>query len=339
VIISIEELRALVKKIIVGYGLSEADAEYVTSDLIDAEISGKKTHGIGKAVLIKDAMAQREGSPLVSGYLGAITQVNGQRELGQLAARYCVGLVIDQANENGIGIATLRNAARFGRLAPYVEAIAEQGMIGILVTTGGPSAIVPVGSKDPVVGINPVAFGFPKGDRPYILDFGSAERVWGEIRQAILEHRELPVGAFVDSDGKETHDPAHVNGVLPAGGYRGLALAIAIELLVASLCALPVGTQVNDEYQCGSVFIAINGLDNGALPGIERKVSDLIAQIEDSRPMDGIDTVRAPGTVANAVADRNRAQGTVDVNDGVLRILKDIAEGRDTGLGASGAIN
>src|SRR5262249_359978 len=135
------------------------------------------------------------------------------------------------AEANGIGLVSLRNASRFSRLSPYARMIAESGRVAVVTNNAGPAAVAPFGSSDPILGTNPIAFGFPAASGAFVIHFSTAERVWGEIRQAALEGRELPPNAFLDAEGKETREPDRVEAVLPFGGYKGSALCIAIELL------------------------------------------------------------------------------------------------------------
>ncbi|HTQ69653.1 MAG TPA: Ldh family oxidoreductase [Solirubrobacteraceae bacterium] len=337
--VSIDTLRDLMISALRLRGVTGADAAFVAQDFLDAQLEGKPTHGIGKFLLIDQALKARLGAPETVRQHGATALVDAHRQLGQLAARDATELAITLARQHGVGLVTLRNFSRFGRLEPYGRLITTASCVGIVLNDAGPPAVVPTGAKQALLGTNPVCFAFPDGDEGLVIDFSSAERVWGEIRQAMLEHRPLPAGAFFDADGKPTTDPERAEGVLPFGGHKGYALCLSLELLAGTLTATAVGGSVHDEYDLGAVFLAaapelITGsTDASAL------ASGLAHEIRELPPQPGLSSVLIPGDKARDTRRRNVAEGRVSIDDGALRGLEQMSKSADAVLASTNKTN
>ena len=209
--------------------------------------------------------------------------VNGNRELGQLAARFCIDKLVILAREHGVGVVGLRNASRYSRLTTYGSAIAERGLVGIVLNSGGPPAVIPANGIDPIFGTNPICFAFPEEQQPLVLDFSTSERVWGEIRQAMLENRPLPGGAFLDKDGATTVSPENAEAVLPFGGHKGYALCLAIEILCGALVGAKMGRAVNDQFDLGFLFIAMDPRAFDVEATLPKEISTLLTSVRQSR--------------------------------------------------------
>ena len=104
-------------------------------------------------------------------------------------------------------LAAVRGANHLGILAPYAEAVADQGMIGIALTTSE-ALVHPSGGRTAMIGTNPVAIAVPARPDPLVLDMATGEVSMGRI----LRHAELgepiPPGWAVDAAGEPTTDAA-----------------------------------------------------------------------------------------------------------------------------------
>jgi LDH2 family malate/lactate/ureidoglycolate dehydrogenase len=334
----IDHIRGLMLEALAVRGIEGEDAEFLARDYLDAQLDGHVTHGIGKFLLLGAALEQRdaEGLRQIAGR-GAYVLFDGGREIGQLAARHCAQEAGRLASEHGVGVVGLVNAGRFGRLASYGQAIADAGHVGIVLNNAGPPAVTPHGSVEPVLGTNPICFAFPAPEASLVIDFSTAARVWGEIRQAMLEGRPLPSGAFLDRDGRPTTDAERADAVLPFGGHKGFALCLAVELLAGSLTGARMGLEVTSEYDLGAVFLALDA--SGVLGGGSASVGRLRDEVRASRPAPGIDRVRVPGDRA---AEHRRAAlvaGSVTVDDETFERLREMSRGVTGGLEATAKLN
>ncbi len=335
----IVEVERLLGEALARRGVHRADADFVVADLVSAQLEGKATHGVAKILLIDSALRERQGEPVVRQRRGGMASVDGRRQIGQLAGRFCARLAIELATEAGTGLVALTNAARFGRLAPYGRLIADHGLVAFVTNNAGPPVVVPFGSNDPVLGTNPVCFAFPGRRASVVVDLSTAERVWGEVRGAVLEGRPLPPGAFLDGDGRPTRDAHSVASVLAFGGHKGSALCLALELLAGTLTGAKMGLEVTGEYDLGAVFLAV---DPGALvPGGDpgAAAERLVDSVRSSRPAPGHDAVLVPGDRTATRREAALAAGVVEVDPVTMAGLRRMAASDEGGLEPSGRLN
>ncbi len=335
----IVEVERLLVEALARRGVHGADADFVVADLVSAQLEGKATHGVAKILLIDAVLRERQGEPVVRRRRGGMALVDGRRQIGQLAGRFCAELAIELCAEAGTGLVALTNAARFGRLAPYGHLIADQGLVAFVTNNAGPPVVAPFGSIDPVLGTNPVCFAFPGRRASVVVDLSTAERVWGEVRAAVLEARPLPPGAFLDADGRPTGDGDSAASVLAFGGHKGSALCLALELLAGALTGAKMGLEVGGEYDLGAVFLAV---DPGVLvPGGDPRAGAerLVDSVRASRPAPGHDAVLAPGDRAAARREAALAGGVVEVDPVTMARLRRMAVSDEGGLEPSNRLN
>ena len=96
--------------------------------------------------------------------------------------------------------------------------------------------VAPFGSNIPLFGTNPLAFAWPRKNKPpFVFDMATSAMAHGEVSIAARDSFSVPLGTGLDEDGNETTDPAAIlKGVLlPFGGYKGSVVATMVELLAA----------------------------------------------------------------------------------------------------------
>jgi L-2-hydroxycarboxylate dehydrogenase (NAD+) len=328
----IEEIRDLLLQAMKQRQIQPEDAELIADDYLDAELAGSLAHGLSKFLLIDYALTVPRAEPVVVSQRGAIARLDGRRQLGQLAARKAAALAGEIALREGVGLVTLVNCSRYSRLAPYAAAIADLGLAALVTNNAGPRAVAPYGSREPILGTNPIAFGFPAADGPVVIDFSTAQQVWGEIRQATLEDRQLAPDAFLDADGNLTTEPTAVEAVVAFGGHKGSALCLAIELLAGLVAGAQMGLAVRDEYDLGALFAAFE-LSRSGVPDSMAAIASLLWDIRSARPLAGQSAVLVPGDRSKWQRATALAAGCLDVKDETLEMLRTMAAG---GIGLQG---
>jgi L-2-hydroxycarboxylate dehydrogenase (NAD+) len=208
----------------------------------------------------------------------------------------------------------------------YVRLIASAGYIGIAFNNAGPAAVAPYGSREPILGTNPLAFAVPNDPEPTTIDFATSKEVWGQIRESQLEGSSLPSGAFIDKFGEETTIPEDVNTVLPFGGHKGSALCLVVELLAGTVGGGAIGLRVSSEADLGAIFLALRPA-SGHSSQVTKTVQDLLNDIRASAPRDPRRCVQVPGNRAHAARARHLASGTIDIDERTLRVVESMARG------------
>jgi L-2-hydroxycarboxylate dehydrogenase (NAD+) len=314
------DLPELARAALLGQGFPADLTDEVVTEFVTAELLGQRSHGLGKL-----ASLRFDGFDAVAEFVerGSVLTVNGAGGSGLLVLRAVATRLTERAGRQGVALASVRNFSRHGALYPYTEIVARGGFVGILMNSAGPAAVTPYGSIDPVTGTNPLCFSFPTPAGPHTLDFSTAEIVWGEIRQATLECRELPTGPFLDAWGEVTTTPSDVNAVKAFGGAKGWALNLAIELLAGVLVGASSGLAVQDEFDCGALMIAIDPNATSAGAAFPESVRGLLEEVRQARPAPGQARVRVPG-------DRRLqlpAPTEVDIPPATMALLQRLATG------------
>lgn len=336
---SLQTIRELMNRALEIRGITGEAAFLILEDHLGAQLEEKFTHGIGKFLLLDAALSEREGQSYVVKRTASCALVNGNKDLGQLAAKFSIDLLIDMAKQNGIAMVGMHNASRYGRLSVHGKRIADAGLLGIVMNNGGPSAVVPYGGIDPILGTNPICFSFPATDGGVAFDFSTSERVWGEIRQAVLENRELPNNAFLDKDGKITRDPEKAEAVLPFDGPKGYALCLAIEILAGALVSAKMGLAIDTQYDLGFLFIAIDPsvfLTQGVF---QSDTNILFRSIHASRGRTSLDLPRLPGEGAMLKRRASEAEGSITVDEETLAKLVQMSKSVNGVLDSSNKMN
>lgn len=263
----------------------------ITTEVVSAEVAGAPAHGVGKLISLN---LGEMSVPATETTTGSLVTVDGQRSNGFLLMRRLAARAIGLAEKTGTAVVFARNFSRYGALYPYTEEIARAGFIGMLLNNAGPAAVAPYGATDPITGTNPICFSFPVSGGVHTIDFATAERTWGTIREAALAGEPLPDGAFLDAKGAPTTDPDAVNAVRAFGGPKGFALNLAIELLCGAATGSPAGLNTETEFDLGAVLLAFDPARTGA-SDFAAAAHDLVGQVRAARPATDGAAVRVPG--------------------------------------------
>lgn len=313
-------------------GLSTQAARRVADALIEADLSGRGSHGVLQADrylarLMAGAMATAEKPRIVSESGGAVVLDAGGME-GHLAAAEAIAIGIAKARENGVAAVAVRNAQHMGVAGRYVRIAAEAGCAAIAMGNVKPVMPAP-GGVERLVGTNPLAIGIPTTGTPIVLDMATSAGTYGSIRQAHAAGRAIPEGWAVDAEGKPTTDPAAAMAgmLLPLGGAKGFALSFAIDLMAGLLSSGAWGDKlgtVNDDttkpQMSSYLFIVLDVAHFRALPGFLEEADEAVKRVRQSKRAAGVERLYTPGErSAEALAKNN---GTVVLAPAVAQALR-----------------
>ena len=312
---SAQEVRVLVTQALRLHGATETDADTQADQLVEAELRGHPSHGLRRLpVLVARLQAGLivSGLPIEATWTGhASLAIDGRRGFGPVVATAAIELLLSRVDEQGITMASIRNAGHVGMLAPYVEKFAEAGFIGIALTTSE-ALVHPWGGVGALVGTNPIGIAVPAPDGPVVLDMSTGAVSRGKINDHAARGIDIPAGWGIDADGEATTSASSVDAISPFGGAKGYALGIALEVLVATLTQSAVGRDVRGTLDTehpvtkGDVFICISppaNLDTA------RNIAHYLDQVRASGP-----DVTVPGDRARATKVRHEKHG-IPVDD------------------------
>ncbi|MGU3576556.1 Ldh family oxidoreductase [Brucellaceae bacterium C25G] len=223
-------------------------AHLAASALLEAEIIGQPRFGLD--------MMQEFGSapkPVATYYdAKAISWRNCGDEFSPVSVAQATLDAIALAKVNGFAVIFLQSVRGFGRLAPFVRAIADAGLVG-LAGAQGPKFVAPVDGKAPVIGTNPFAFAAGIGTDRVVIDIATAATTMAALKQARQNNSPLPDGVALNTQGQPTTEASLATALLPRGGRLGSLTGLFIEILAGV-----IGRARDDEQGRGVFLIAID---------------------------------------------------------------------------------
>ncbi len=237
--LSAAQLHDLCLALLLALGTPDDLAQVVAEALVGANLAGHDSHGLVRmptyAQTVRDGKVHPDVRPSVVRRHGATASVSAHRGWGQPAARLAADTATDLARAQGVGGVVLQESPHVGRLGDYAERIAGADQLSMVVTNAWVN-VAPFGGRDRRLGTNPIAFGIPRaaGRPPIVSDFATSVVAEGKLQVARAYERSVPPDTIVDSDGRPTEDPNDFydgGALLPAQGYKGYGLAVAIEVL------------------------------------------------------------------------------------------------------------
>lgn len=328
-----EEIRGLMADALSLRGIRGEDAAFIIDDYVEAEQEGHKTHGLSKFLMIDAGLSQKKGTIEVVKKNGCFARIEGNGELGHIAARHAADLAVEMAQEHGIGIAAFDHVSRYSRITPYAKKIAKAGFVGMLANNGGPACVAPYGGKVPVFGTNPLCFSFPSSqEEPYVFDFSTAQKVWGEIRQAMVEKRRMAPNAFLDETGAFTQDPEKAVAAVPFGGPKGYALCFALEVMTGALIGAKMGNEAKDEFDLGYLFLAFSTDMFTSLESFQSEMDKLAEEVRNSEPAEPGGQVFVPGEIFGSQKASAVETEEMEIENDVYRRLKIMSTSLEGGL-------
>lgn len=318
--------------------MSSADARLLADTLVYADMSGINSHGVLrmpeyiKKLTVDGVNAQ--GKPHVVRSFGGCLVIDGNNSMGQIGMSFAMDQVINKANEHGIAAAGIRGSNHSGAMAYFAAQALDHDMIGIATTNALPT-MAPWGGAEKLLGINPLGFAIPAGDKlPIIYDAAFSGSSHGKIRIYEQKRLALPEGWALDSQGRPTTDPtAAIAGLLaPIGGFKGTGLAMIMGILSSMLSGAAYGLELGNMVDGPTA-----GLDGHFVAAIKveafedvarfkERVDGAIQQIHDCRLADGHDRIYAPGEI-EAIRRAEYTRDGVPLNNVMLAELRDALDG------------
>ncbi|MCM3714697.1 Ldh family oxidoreductase [Halalkalibacter oceani] len=319
-------------------GMSEEDADTVTTTMLEADYRGIHSHGFLRLPIyvkrIKKNFIQVPSKVTVEMETEAMALLDGHYSAGQVVGKKTMEKAMELARNHGIGMATAKHSNHFGIAAHYALMAAEQNMLGIVMSNVEP--LMPaIGGAEKVIGNNPIAFASPtaEGD-PIVLDMALSNAPLGKILFAQAQGKEIPKGWGVDKNGEATTDPAQVldGGFLsPVAGPKGFGLAIFAEILTGILTgsqfskSIPSMYDMKEKQSISHFMLAIDLSQFVSGEEYGNRIKTLTSFVKESKKAPGVDDLYMPGEIEFERERKNKESG-IAMEENVLQELYQLSD-------------
>lgn len=266
-----KKARGLIFGALTGAGTLARNAGYLAEAILDTELSGLEGHGFYWLQFycehVQSGKVDGRATPRVQRLSPVAFRVDARRGFAHPAIEKGFAKLIPAAKKNGIAGMAVFNSYNAATLGYHTGYLAKHGLVAFGFTNATP-AIAPIGGRKPVLGTNPMSFAVPgKGGKiAFLIDQSASAVPWTAVKRAAEAGQSIPLGWAMDAKGQPTTDPklGLEGSMAPAGGYKGVGLALICEVMCAALAGALRGPQMgsfmaNDgkPIGCGQFFIAL----------------------------------------------------------------------------------
>ena len=333
-----ERLRKIAARLLEGAGANGEEAAIISRHSIGANLAGHDSHGI---IQIPTYIDRMQRGHIVSEAPFEIVRdspttavVDGNWGFGYVVSERAMGMAIEKAKQNMVGVVTVSHQSHVGRVGDYPIMAANAGMIGIMTADSGRSAksVVPFGGREPRLGTNPICIAMPSNlEGPLFLDMATSAVAGGKVALAAARGLPIPEGWIVDKDGNPTTDPNAMQqggAGLPVGGdqgHKGYGLSVMVEIFSGILTGLGFGHDPSGRHNDGCFMAVFNVEAFRPLEEFKREVTDFAQYLKNSQPAAGFDEVYYPGELEHLRTQRLRQEG-ISVEHATWEKLQDLAK-------------
>jgi LDH2 family malate/lactate/ureidoglycolate dehydrogenase len=321
--LSATEAQTVAEEVLRKIGYDAEEARIIADHVVDAALCGYEYSGLPKILNVAEHRQLRQPRrPMRALRETSISALfDGGNNNGMVTMYRATQVAIAKAREHGMSVVGVNNSWVSGRSAHYVEMVARAGLVGIHSVSSRAHVAAP-GSVGAATGTNPIAFGFPTLQEPFVIDLGASafmgtDLIFQERRGAVL-----PEGVAIDAQGLPTRDPAKVATILPFGGYKGFALALAMQAL-----GVLAGSGRGDDKTYGYLIMAIKPDLMLPLDDFKRDTSDMLAKVKAAPRQPGVDEIRLPGERSSRERVRNLQKG-IEIDRKIYDALLALPQGK-----------
>ncbi|HZQ61042.1 MAG TPA: malate/lactate/ureidoglycolate dehydrogenase [Casimicrobiaceae bacterium] len=304
-----DSLERAISAVIAAAGSQEHEATHVARSLVESNLRGHDSHGIGMVPRYIDAVLdgslKPNGTVRVTLDAGPLLVLDGQRAYGQVVGDAAMEHAIGRARALGTCVMALARAHHLGRIGQFAEIAAAQGLVSLhFVNVISLPRVAPWGGADARYGTNPCCIGIPvPGEPPMLLDFATSAVAQGKLRVAYNKGKQVAPGLVIDDKGRPTTDPRYAvvephGAMMPFGEHKGYGLAVACELLGGALTGS--GTEdgadrADNGVINGMLTIVIDPARLGTRDAFGDETAKFLAWLRGSPVAPGFDRVRIAG--------------------------------------------
>jgi uncharacterized oxidoreductase len=329
-------LEDLTTRIFAALGAPDADARWVATLLVRANLRGHDSHGVIRVPQYVGAVREGQINPrpkmTVLQETSTTAVVDGDLAFGQVVARRATEVALERAARHGLAAVGVRRAYHVGRLADYVELAAARGFVGLMWTNAASAAsVVPHGGIGRRLSTNPLAAAVPgpNGEIALSIDMATSIVAEGKVRVKRNRKEPLPAGWAIDAEGRPVTDSGAFYGspragLLPMAGHKGTALGLVVEVMGGILSgAGAIGLQPGPGIN-GCLILLVEIERFLPLAEFTRQVQELVTFVKSAEPAAAGVEVMVPGEPEARTERERRARG-IPVEDETWRQIEVIA--------------
>ncbi len=309
-----EALTEFAAAIIEAAGSQRAEALEVARHLVEANLKGHDSHGVGMIPTYTTNVTAGRLHPNKHAEkiseMGSIAVFDGGMGYGQVIAREATEWAIAKTKETGLAMFAIRNTHHVARVGAYGEQAAVAGFVSIHFVNVliAPGRTAPFGGTTGRFGTDPICITFPgnlgggkKDAPPVVLDFATSRVAAGKLRVAMNEDKQMQPGVLIDAEGHDATDPNvfyKKNGaMLPFGEHKGSGLALVCELMAGVLTGGGVmqGNMTNHGVKNGMFTIMLDPAKFGDTGWMSNEMQTLLDWVKSSKPRPGVEEVLVAG--------------------------------------------
>src|SRR6478735_5609533 len=322
-----DALTAAVHAIVAAAGSADNEAAQVAANLVEANLRGHDSHGVGMVPRYVDAVL--EGSLAVNAHVairqdsGALLTLDGVQGYGQVIGQEAMALGAARAKQHGVCVVGLAHSHHLGRIGHWAEQCIAAGLVSIhFVNVLSQPRVAPFGGRDARIGTNPFCVGIPRpGREPIVLDFATSKIAQGKTRVAYNMGVAVEPGTLIDDRGEPTTNPRYaviepIGALLPFGEHKGAGLALICELLGGALAGGETARAVSDGRRRvlnSMLSILVDPGRLGTAANLARELEGYVAYATASPPQPGVERVLTPGEPERATPARRHPGRRGDV--------------------------
>ena len=298
-------------------GVSDEYASTVTDALVSANLRGVDTHGINLLQYYVRRFKKTTHSDIrLTGDMPSLCHINGGAHMGPVVSVFAMNAAMEKAAKTGIGMAFAENSCHFGATGYYACRAAAKGYVGF-ATTQAYHVMTPWGGLETFMGNNPFAVAFPWKEFPIMLDISNSVTARNKIINYAREGWPLPDTWATDSEGVPTTDAQKaLKGFLqPIAGYKGVGIAMIIEILVGTLTHGSYSRNVKPNAEpdgpqnVSHLFMALKPDCFMTQAEIEKNLSAFVADFRAVKRMKNVDKLLLPGEIEHSREQERREKG------------------------------
>lgn len=317
--VKIEEARKQFKDLFQLVLDDESTIDWLTELYLDYDLTGNRFNGFDETIKFVKKGKHKITAFSLDVDKPAIKLVNCHGSPAYIVMKDVLPLATKWAKEQGEVFIGFHHGGYHEALGTIVRMFAEQDLICIYSSSGGPQGVVPFGGSRDIMGTNPMSYGIPTSNTPILFDAATAEYAYGTIRIAKERHEKLPKNTYLNKDGQYTTDPNDATALIPFGGYKGYAINLLLEVMTGTLVGGKSGLLQIGEDELGGFMILVDPASFGSLDNFKKQTDKLVGDISEVPPAEGFNEVRVPGHKSQQLRAQQLKSGFVEVSDKVYK--------------------